>query len=105
MDEGRNMILLFPTLIDGIGTKKGREAFKASCHMFYNQRVVDFIDDGTVKWEGLDKKSSMLDDHGKVIEKWEEGMESEEMQERKRKRMSAGDAHDHGHGGAKKQEN
>ena len=69
MDEGRNMILLFPTLIDGINTKKGREAFKAQCHMFYTQRVVDFKDDGLDKWAGLDGKSDKVDDDGDVIER------------------------------------
>jgi len=87
MDEGRNMILLFPTLINEIGSEKGRKAFAATCHMFYNQRVVDFIADGAVKWEGLDNHSNMLDDHGNVLVKWKEGMEEDEMDKLKRKRM------------------
>ncbi|KAK3994363.1 Mss4-like protein [Cladorrhinum sp. PSN332] len=68
MDEGRNMILLFPTLIEGINTKEGREAFKAECHMFYPQRVVD-IKDGLVKWAGLSGESDKCDEEtGEVIE-------------------------------------
>ncbi|KAM7218062.1 Mss4-like protein [Rhypophila decipiens] len=67
MDEGRNMILLFPTLIDGINTKEGREAFKAQCHMFYPQRVVD-IKDGLPKFSGLSDESDLIDeDSGKTI--------------------------------------
>ncbi|KAK5654276.1 hypothetical protein OQA88_7452 [Cercophora sp. LCS_1] len=59
MDEGRNMILLFPTLIEGINTKEGIEAFKAQCHMFYSQRVVD-VKDGLPKWEGMNDDSPLL---------------------------------------------
>jgi len=64
MDEGRNMILMFPTLIQGINTPEGRKAFKAGAHMFYPQRVVDFIGDGVPKWSGLDGQSDLLDDYG-----------------------------------------
>lgn len=49
MDEGRNMILLFPSLLEGIQEKKGRETFAPTCHMFYPQRLVDFNGDGVVK--------------------------------------------------------
>lgn len=69
MDEGRNMILLFPTLIEGINTDEGREAFKPKCHMFYTQRVVDLKGDGLDKWAGLDGKSDKVDDDGEVIER------------------------------------
>jgi len=61
MDEGRNMILLFPTLIEGINTKEGREAFKATCHMFYPERVVD-IKDGLPKFKGLSDQSPLVDE-------------------------------------------
>ncbi|KAK0610668.1 Mss4-like protein [Bombardia bombarda] len=61
MDEGRNMILLFPTLIEGINSKQGRDAFKATCHMFYPQRVVD-IKDGLPKWKGLSDQSPLIDE-------------------------------------------
>lgn len=70
MDEGRNMILLFPTLITRINTKDGREAFKPRCHMFYPQRVVDFPGDGVVKWAGLDHSSDLVDDHGNILVKY-----------------------------------
>ncbi|KAK6852363.1 hypothetical protein PG995_010914 [Apiospora arundinis] len=62
MDEGRNMVLLFPTLIKFTG-KKERDLFSPKCHIFYSQRVVD-IPDGQPKWEGLDGegKSKLLDD-------------------------------------------
>ncbi|KAH7140208.1 Mss4-like protein [Dactylonectria estremocensis] len=58
MDEGRNMALMFPTLLalndDLIHN------FQAQCHIFYSQRVVD-IPDGNPKWSGLDGKSQLLE--------------------------------------------
>lgn len=84
MDEGRNMILLFPPLIEGINTKKARDSFRATCHMFYPQRVVDFQGDERVKWEGLDNNSSILDDEGNVLVKFEKGID---MDEKKRKAL------------------
>ncbi|PKS06240.1 hypothetical protein jhhlp_006986 [Lomentospora prolificans] len=59
MDEGRNMVLLFPTLIR-FGNEEDRRRFRPQCHIFYSQRVVD-IPDGTVKWTGLDGKSEKMD--------------------------------------------
>ena len=85
MDEGRNMILLFPTLIEGINTDKGKEAFKPTCHMFYPQRVADFPNDGVVKWSKLDNMSDLLDDDGNVLVKFEEGMKQGDMEKKKRK--------------------
>ncbi|KAK3320255.1 Mss4-like protein [Cercophora scortea] len=61
MDEGRNMILLFPTLIDGINSDKGREAFKAEHHMFYSERVID-IKDGLPKFKGMSDDSPRIDE-------------------------------------------
>ena len=86
MDEGRNMILLFPTLLHGINTAKGRRAFKPACHMFYTQRVCD-IKDGVDKWSGLDFQSDKLDDEGNVIEEYHEDMKKDSS-EKKRKRQS-----------------
>lgn len=90
MDEGRNMILLFPSLIEGIATKQGREAFKPACHMFYPQRLVDFTGDGVVKWRGLDNQSDLLDDDGTVLVKFEDGMDAKAMDEKKRKMLADG---------------
>ena len=59
--------MLFPTLVQGINLAKGREAFEATMHLFYGRRVVDFGDDGRVKWEGLDGKSRRLDDDGNPV--------------------------------------
>ena len=58
------MVLLFPSLIEGIGTECGRDAFQPQCHIFYPQRVVDFPGDGLQKWSGLDGKSALLDYNG-----------------------------------------
>ena len=85
MDEGRNMILLFPPLVKGISTEEGRAAFKPTCHMFYPQRVADFRGDGIVKWRGLDNSSDLLDDEEKVLVKYEEGMKDKDMNAKKRK--------------------
>ncbi|KAK5161599.1 hypothetical protein LTR04_004092 [Oleoguttula sp. CCFEE 6159] len=60
MDEGRNMILLFPSLIKF----KNREEvakFKPRLHMFYGQRVMD-IPDGLPKWTGLNDESDLIED-------------------------------------------
>ena len=68
LDEGRRMVMLFPTLVRGITTAAGREAFAATQHLFYGQRVVDFGRDGRPKWEGLDGQSRPMDDEGNVVE-------------------------------------
>ncbi|KAK7736540.1 hypothetical protein SLS53_006971 [Cytospora paraplurivora] len=83
MDEGRNMILLFPTLIEGINEPKARKAFEAKAHMFYNQRVVDFKVDGATKFEGLEDQSDILDDDGNVIRKKEEKEKEEKEKNEK----------------------
>lgn len=64
MDEGRRMLMLFPTLIKGITGPEARRAFQPQCHLFYPQRAVDFKGDGLIKWAGLDGKSERLDDEG-----------------------------------------
>ncbi|POR38502.1 Uncharacterized protein TPAR_01282 [Tolypocladium paradoxum] len=58
MDEGRNMALLFPTLLSFEDEEQTRN-FEVQCHIFYPQRVVD-IPDGKPKWAGMDKKSRLL---------------------------------------------
>ncbi|KAI4250265.1 MAG: hypothetical protein LQ352_005401 [Teloschistes flavicans] len=60
MDEGRNMILLFPTLID-FKTPEDRKNFDISCHMFYPRRVLD-IPDGKPKWSGINNSSDLIED-------------------------------------------
>ncbi|KAI9834544.1 MAG: hypothetical protein M1819_002920 [Sarea resinae] len=60
MDEGRNMILLFPSLIH-FKSRDDRMKFDPKCHMFYSQRVMD-IPDGKPKWSGLNGESERLDD-------------------------------------------
>ncbi|KEF54460.1 uncharacterized protein A1O9_09627 [Exophiala aquamarina CBS 119918] len=87
MDEGRNMILLFPPLIKNINSKEAREAFKPTCHMFYPQRVAEFRGDGIVKWQGLDNQSDLVDDDGNVLVKFEEGMKDKDMDQKKRKHL------------------
>ncbi|KAL8846088.1 MAG: hypothetical protein Q9221_008797 [Calogaya cf. arnoldii] len=60
MDEGRNMILLFPTLID-FKNAEDRKNFDPSCHMFYTRRVLD-INDGKPKWTGINESSDLIAD-------------------------------------------
>ena len=60
MDEGRNMILLFPSLVH-LKTEQDRHHFKPRCHMFYGQRVMD-IPDGLPKWAGLSQDSELIED-------------------------------------------
>jgi len=67
MDEGRNMILLFPTLIK-FKSAEERKCFDISCHMFYSQRVVD-IPDGKPKWTGMNDKSDLIEDSPPELKK------------------------------------
>jgi len=60
MDEGKNMILLFPSLIK-FKSEEEKKKFEPQCHIFYSRRLVD-IPDGKPKWDGLDKKSELLDE-------------------------------------------
>src|SRR5690242_9130969 len=60
MDEGRNMILLFPSLVH-LKTDEDKAYFKPRCHMFYGQRVMD-IPDGLPKWSGLSDESELIED-------------------------------------------
>ncbi|KAL5340638.1 Mss4-like protein [Aspergillus crustosus] len=85
MDEGRNVCLIFPELIDyeesGTDHDTWRKAFEPKyvpvilnspkrsktngcrMHIFYTHRAMD-VPDGKPKWAGLDEKSDALDDHG-----------------------------------------
>ncbi|KAF6222369.1 hypothetical protein HO133_001455 [Letharia lupina] len=60
MDEGRNMILLFPTLIN-FKSPEDRKNFDPSCHMFYTRRILD-INDGKPKWSGISNDSELIED-------------------------------------------
>ena len=58
-DEGRNMWLAFPTLFDFGVPPVVPEAFRPSCHIFYDMRVTDCFD-GLPKWSGHKGKSKLL---------------------------------------------
>ncbi|KAK3702474.1 hypothetical protein LTR37_014836 [Vermiconidia calcicola] len=60
MDEGRNMILLFPSLVH-LTTDEAKAKFKPRCHMFYGQRVLD-VPDGLPKWTGINETSELIED-------------------------------------------
>ncbi len=58
-DEGRRMWLAFPTLFDfGLGGETP-DSFKPTCHLFYDQRVIDICDD-LPKWSGHKNRSARL---------------------------------------------
>ncbi|MCJ1297735.1 hypothetical protein MMC08_000523 [Hypocenomyce scalaris] len=67
MDEGRNMILLYPTLIH-FKSKEDKKKFAPTCHMFYGQRVVD-IPDGKPKWTGINDQSELIEDSPPEVKK------------------------------------
>ncbi|KAI1340943.1 Mss4-like protein [Xylariaceae sp. FL0016] len=58
MDEGRNMVLMFPAIIK-FGDAEHKKFFDPQCHIFYSQRVVD-LPDGKPKWTGLDGSSKQM---------------------------------------------
>ncbi|TID22799.1 Glutathione-dependent formaldehyde-activating family GFA [Venturia nashicola] len=60
MDEGRNMVLLFPSLVH-FKSEEEKEHFKPKCHMFYKERVIN-IPDGLPKWSGMKDKSELIED-------------------------------------------
>ncbi|KAJ5182435.1 hypothetical protein N7492_000051 [Penicillium capsulatum] len=65
MDEGRNVCLLFPQLIELRGSpdeqRKQREMFKPTCHIYYEQRMLD-VPDGLPKWSQMDGSSQLLNE-------------------------------------------
>ncbi|KAF2153494.1 hypothetical protein K461DRAFT_278303 [Myriangium duriaei CBS 260.36] len=82
MDEGRNMILLFPSLIH-LKTEEDKFNFKPRLHMFYGQRVMD-VPDGLPKWSGLSDESELIEDSPpEKIREWER--KREENQKKKQK--------------------
>lgn len=83
MDEGRNMILLFPTLIK-FKSQEEEKKFKPKMHMFYDQRVID-IPDGLPKWKGLNKESDLIEDSPKEM------VEEQKKEKAGKKRQNGGD--------------
>ncbi|MCJ1310522.1 hypothetical protein MMC25_004186 [Agyrium rufum] len=82
MDEGRNMVLLFPTLIK-FKSQAEKENFAPTCHMFYGSRVVD-IPDGKPKWTGLNEKSDLIEDSPvESVKKRKRDVEEEKEKEKK----------------------
>ncbi|RPB03444.1 hypothetical protein L873DRAFT_1669622, partial [Choiromyces venosus 120613-1] len=58
MDEGRNMLLLFPTLVK-FGSVREKRLFHPSCHIFYSRRAID-VPDGLPKWSGHQDESELM---------------------------------------------
>jgi hypothetical protein len=59
-DEGRRMMLLFPTVFN-FDRNRIPESFKPTCHIFYGQRVVD-VRDGVPKFDGHKDQSKILEE-------------------------------------------
>ncbi|KAF8252930.1 hypothetical protein K440DRAFT_535001 [Wilcoxina mikolae CBS 423.85] len=60
MDEGRNMLLLYPTLVYFKDLKHKWLFYPTnSCHIFYSRRAID-IPDGLPKWEEHKDQSKLM---------------------------------------------
>ncbi|TGZ76398.1 hypothetical protein EX30DRAFT_312486 [Ascodesmis nigricans] len=62
MDEGRNMVLVFPTLVR-FGGEEERRRFYPSCHIFYERRCMD-VPDGLPKYAGHKAESELVPERG-----------------------------------------
>ncbi|KZV68838.1 hypothetical protein PENSPDRAFT_581773 [Peniophora sp. CONT] len=83
MDEGRNMVLIFPSLVH-LKTKEAKEAFKPRCHIFYSQRVVD-VPDGLPKWSELNEKSDLIEDSPvEAVREYQRKVEREKREQTER---------------------
>ena len=58
-DEGRRMWLAFPELFNLGHRTKVPDSFKPTCHIFYDMRVVEIMDD-LPKWSGHKNHSNLL---------------------------------------------
>ncbi|KAF8541348.1 Mss4-like protein [Trichophaea hybrida] len=58
MDEGRNMLLLYPTLVY-FKDLKHKWLFYPTCHIFYSRRAID-IPDSLPKWEEYKDQSKLM---------------------------------------------
>jgi len=84
MDEGRNMILLFPSLIK-FKSKEEKANFDPTCHMFYGKRLLD-IPDGLPKWSGMSGSSDLIEDSPpEEVKKRKREIEEEAKEEQKEK--------------------
>ncbi|KAF1986525.1 hypothetical protein K402DRAFT_312185, partial [Aulographum hederae CBS 113979] len=80
MDEGRNMVLLFPSLME-LKTEEERSALRPRCHQFYGERVND-IPDGLPKWTGLSDESDLVEDSPREVVQKRERQKEEERKKR-----------------------
>ncbi|KAG9028171.1 hypothetical protein FRB95_006787 [Tulasnella sp. JGI-2019a] len=67
LDDGRNMVMLFPTLIHFPNAEEQKE-WNPTCHIFYTQRAYDIVD-GKPKWSAHKNgdDSELLDNYGNPI--------------------------------------
>jgi len=80
-DEGKNMFLLFPGVLDEINDKKLKDngPFKGQYHMFYGARVED-VSDGLPKYLGK-QGEQLVDDHGNKLSESENPMKNKKDDE------------------------
>ncbi|KAI0130051.1 Mss4-like protein [Xylariales sp. AK1849] len=60
MDEGRNMVLMFPAIIK-FKDEEAKKGFEPTMHIFYSRRVLD-IPDGKPKWSEINDESELMKD-------------------------------------------
>ncbi|CZR69030.1 uncharacterized protein PAC_18931 [Phialocephala subalpina] len=94
MDEGRRMVLLFPSLIKFKSVEE-KKNFDPTCHMFYSKRLVN-IPDGLPKWSEMQNKSDLIEDsppeaikkRKREVEEEEENSDSKDNKSEKKKKDS-----------------
>ncbi|KAL1704770.1 Mss4-like protein, partial [Schizophyllum commune] len=68
MDEGRKILVIYPSLIDfdelpgGLTPAEGKKKFFPTCHIFYEQRVDDYVD-GKPKYKGHKEEGQTIPEH------------------------------------------
>ncbi|KAL1666472.1 Mss4-like protein [Schizophyllum commune] len=69
MDEGRKILVIYPSLIDfdelpkgGLTPAEGKKKFFPTCHIFYEQRVDDYVD-GKPKYKGHKEEGETIPEH------------------------------------------
>ncbi|KAF8196022.1 Mss4-like protein [Pholiota molesta] len=68
MDEGRKMLMVFPTLLH-FESHEDQRKFYPSCHIFYSQRAVD-VNDGLPKFEKhKDSSPQIPESSGNALDK------------------------------------
>ncbi|KAL1673068.1 Mss4-like protein [Schizophyllum commune] len=68
MDEGRKILVIYPSLIDfdelpgRLTPAEAKKKFFPTCHIFYEQRVDDYVD-GKTKYKGHKEEGETIPEH------------------------------------------